>query len=240
MVSGPGLYLHVPFCWAICPYCDFGVLTGGRQRRAEFVDGLVAEIEWWGQAAAGGGTIDTISCGGGTLSALATGERARILAAVRAALPIAGDAWIALEANPEDVTAASVLRWREELGASMLSLGVQSFDAATLRFLGRRHSPEQARQAIQLALGARIPTVSVDLIYGTCDGGGGGSTAGRALARWRRDLDQAVALGPHHISCYQLTIHEGTPFGFRAARGGLGQLPHAAHPATFPLPPPNP
>jgi oxygen-independent coproporphyrinogen-3 oxidase len=227
MASRPGLYLHVPFCSAICPYCDFSVLTGGRQRRAEFVDSLLREIETWRQDAGRWETIDTIYFGGGTPSALEPAELARILAAARTALPIAGDAWIALEANPEDIAEASVRRWREELGASMLSLGIQSFDAGTLRFLGRRHSPEQARQAVELALGAGFPTVSIDLIYGT--------KAALALARWRRDLEQAVALGPHHISCYQLTIHEGTPFGFRAARGELGELPEAEQAASFEL-----
>jgi len=268
MAAGPGLYLHVPFCSAICPYCDFAVLTGGRQRRAEFVDGLVTEIEMWRGDAERWGSIDTIYFGGGTPSALEVAELTRILAAARAALPVAGDAWIALEANPEDVTEASVRRWREELGVSMLSLGVQSFDAETLRFLGRRHSPEEARRAVELALGAGFPTASIDLIYGTP---GAASAAGAArtaraaraarshgsgasgpaegsgspaaglpeedppLARWRRDLEAAVALQPQHLSCYQLTIHEGTPFGFRAARGELPELPEEGQAESFRL-----
>jgi oxygen-independent coproporphyrinogen-3 oxidase len=259
----PGLYLHVPFCSAICPYCDFAVLTGGRQARAEFVDSLVSEMEMWRVDAAGWETIDTIYFGGGTPSALEPAELARILAAARAALPVAGDAWIALEANPEDVTAASVRQWRE-LGVSMLSLGVQSFDSETLRFLGRRHSPERARRAAELALGAGFPTVSIDLIYGTgeklpagsaaaapaaapAEGAAeGAAPAGAAAAgaaapappeieRWRRDLELAVKLGPQHLSCYQLTIHEGTPFGFRAARGELRELPEADQAEIFRL-----
>lgn len=244
----PGLYLHVPFCSAICPYCDFAVLTGGPRRRAEFVDSLEAEIAAWRPEAERWRTIDTVYFGGGTPSALAPAQLARILAAARAALPVARDAWIALEANPEDVTADSVGRWRE-LGIAMLSLGIQSFDAATLRFLGRRHTPAQARHAVALALGAGFPIVSIDLIYGAGGAGSAGESGhGVAVepprerpesareaeqARWQRDLEQAVALGPQHLSCYQLTIHEGTPFGFRAARGELHELPETDQAEAF-------
>jgi putative oxygen-independent coproporphyrinogen III oxidase len=228
-MSGPGLYLHIPFCSAICPYCDFAVLTGGRQRRASFVDSLLAEIALWRHDAAAWETFDTVYFGGGTPSALAPEELERLLLAARAALPVAAGAWIALEANPEDVTAASLPRWRE-LGVSMLSLGVQSFDPGTLRFLGRRHTPEQALEAVALAVAAGFPTVSVDLIYG--------AEAPGEASRWRRDLEQALAIGPlppHHLSCYQLTIHEGTPFGFRAARGELRELPEGAQAELFRL-----
>jgi oxygen-independent coproporphyrinogen-3 oxidase len=225
------------------------VLTGGRQARAEFVNSLVRELEMWRVDAARWETIDTVYFGGGTPSALAPAELARILTAARGALPVAGDAWIALEANPEDVTAESVREWRE-LGVSMLSLGVQSFDAEALHFLGRRHSPEQARRAVELALGAGFPTVSIDLIYGTCEKpsavsqeateamgvtGATGATEAPAVDRWRRDLERAVKLGPHHLSCYQLTIHEGTPFGFRAARGELRELPETNQAEIFRL-----
>lgn len=237
-ITGPGLYLHVPFCSAICPYCDFAVLTGGPQRRAEFVQSLVAEIAAWRRGAERWATIDTVYFGGGTPSALEPEQLARILAAARAALPVARDAWIALEANPEDVTAASAAEWRE-LGVAMLSLGIQSFDPATLRFLGRRHTPGQARQAVELALGAGFRTVSIDLIYGTGEALPAAERGPRqpvreaVPGRWRRDLEQAVALGPQHLSCYQLTIHEGTPFGFRAARGELCELPEADQAEVF-------
>jgi putative oxygen-independent coproporphyrinogen III oxidase len=223
----PGLYLHVPFCSAICPYCDFAVLTGGPRRRAEFVDGLVAEIAMWRGDAERWRPFDTVYLGGGTPSALAPAELGRLLAAARAGLPVTDDAWIALEANPEDVSAASVRQWRQ-LGIAMLSLGVQSFDAGVLRFLERRHTAEQARQAVEVALAAGFPVVSIDLIYGH-------PAPAAALARWRRDLEQAVALAPQHLSCYQLTIHEGTPFGFRAARGELRELPEAAQEEHFRL-----
>src|SRR5215470_953101 len=108
-----GLYLHVPFCSAICPYCDFAVLRGGSRSKAEFVDGLLAEIAMWRGDAERWRGFDTVYFGGGTPSALAPAELGRILRAARDGMGVAGDAWIALEANPEDVTAESVRRWRE-------------------------------------------------------------------------------------------------------------------------------
>ena len=189
----PGLYLHIPFCSAICPYCDFAVLTGGPERRAAFVESLTAEIGLWRGEAARWGSFDTVYLGGGTPSALTAGEIGRLLEAARAALPVAADAWIAFEANPEDVDRERLAAWRD-LGVGMVSLGVQSFDASTLRFLGRRHSPEQARRSVEQALEAGI-TVSVDLIYGikgidrgdrgNCTQDGEGGDDGTRQGRWR-------------------------------------------------------
>jgi coproporphyrinogen III oxidase-like Fe-S oxidoreductase len=212
------------------------------------VDGLIAEIGLWQEEAAGWGSFDTLYLGGGTPSALAPRDLTRLLAALRHSLPLAADAWIGMEANPEDVTAGSLAAWRG-LGVAMLSLGVQSFDAATLRFLGRRHGPAEARRAVEMSLAAGFATVSIDLIYG--EGGGNvdrtwgmdndetasalEATGNAALKRLRRDLEQAAALEPQHLSCYQLTLHEGTPFGFRAARGEMSELPEAAQAQLFHL-----
>ncbi len=227
-MSAPGLYLHVPFCSAICPYCDFAVLTGGRERRARFVAHLLAEAELW--AGAPGSPLagfDTVYLGGGTPSALLPEELGRILAAARERLGAAPDAWVSLEANPEDVTAGALRAWRE-IGVRTLSLGVQSFDPQALAFLGRRHDARQARAAVALALAAGFDTVSIDLIYGLPEG-----APGAGLAAWRRTLEEAVRLAPQHVSCYQLTIHEGTPFGFRQAGGALAELPEPAQAELF-------
>src|SRR5436305_3583048 len=223
MTAHPGLYLHVPFCSAICPYCDFAVLTGGAAARARFVEHLLAEIRMWGEAEAGFEPFDTIYFGGGTPSALAPEELARILAALRQHLPIHDDAWIFFEANPEDVTVESARAWRE-LGVRTLSLGIQSFDAAALRFLGRRHDPVAARQSVETARAAGFDTVSIDLIYGLPE---------QTPEAWQRTLATAVALAPDHLSCCQLTIHEGTPFGSRLARGKLAELPEPAQADLF-------
>ena len=219
----PGLYLHIPFCSAICPYCDFAVLTGGPERQRRFTDHLLSEISLWSPERSEFDSIDTIYFGGGTPSALAPEDLARIQAAVRENLSIRNDAEVFFEANPEDVTAENVRAWRN-LGVQFLSLGIQSFDADALKFLGRRHTPEQARRSVEIAREAGFETVSIDLIYGLPD---------QPFETWRRTLEEAVALAPDHVSCYQLTIHEGTPFGFRLARGKMTELPENAQADLF-------
>lgn len=224
----PGLYLHIPFCSAICPYCDFAVLTGGPERRERFTDHLVSEIGLWSADAADAADtepfqgIDTVYFGGGTPSALNPDQLGRILESARA-LPVQEGAWIFLEANPEDVTPESVRAWRD-LGVRTLSLGIQSFDAEALAFLGRRHSPDQARRSVELAREAGFHTVAFDLIYGL---------PGQTAENWRRTLETAVSLEPDHLSCYQLTIHEGTPFGFRLARGKMTEAPEETQADLF-------
>jgi oxygen-independent coproporphyrinogen III oxidase len=219
----PGLYLHIPFCSAICPYCDFAVLTGGVERRRRFADHLISEISLWSADRSSFDCIDTIYFGGGTPSALVPEDIARILEAARGNLSIQDGAWVSFEANPEDVNAESVRAWRD-LGVRFLSLGIQSFDADALRFLGRRHTPEEAARSVETARAADFDTISIDLIYGL---------PGQPFEIWKRTLEQAVALRPDHISCYQLTFHEGTPFGFRLAKGQMNELPEEAQGDIF-------
>jgi putative oxygen-independent coproporphyrinogen III oxidase len=221
--ANPGLYLHLPFCSAICPYCDFAVLTGGPERRRRFADHLVSEISLWSPERSAFEAIDTVYFGGGTPSALAAKDLGRILAASRESLSIHSDTEVFFEANPEDVTAESVRTWRD-LGVRFLSLGIQSFDADALRFLGRRHTPEQARRSVEIARTAGFETISIDLIYGLPD---------QPFEIWRRTLEEAVDLEPDHLSCYQLTIHEGTLFGVRLARGTINELPEEAQAKLF-------
>lgn len=212
----PGLYLHVPFCSAICPYCDFSVLTGGEERRERFVEDVLTEIDLWSaESQERFGPFDTVYFGGGTPSILTPEQLRRLHEAIGHRLGVTPHARLFLEANPEDVTPERLDAWRE-LGVETLSLGVQSFQEETLELLGRRHSPNQARQSVALALEAGFPTVSLDLIYGL---------PGQTKDDLELDLEAAVALQPDHLSCYQLTIHEGTPFGFRRERGKLTELP---------------
>lgn len=167
--------------------------------------------------------FDTIYFGGGTPSLVEPDDLGRLIAAARDLLGARPDAWITLEANPEHVTAASCDAWRR-LGVQALSLGVQSFDDAELRFLGREHTAEQARESVRLARAAGFPWVSLDLIYGLPD---------QTEASWQRNLETAVALAPHHLSCYQLTVHDGTPFGFRAGRHELTELSEPSKASFF-------
>jgi len=225
-VSSPGLYLHVPFCLRVCPYCDFAVQVAGPERRRLYERSLLREIELWGAGPEiAGWRLDTIYLGGGTPSSLGADVLAGTLEALRDALPVEPDAWILFEANPEDATSPSLRLWRE-LGVRTLSLGVQSFDAASLRFLGRRHDPERARESVRLAREAGFDTVSLDLIYGLPD------QTPKAL---RRDLEAALTLAPDHLSCYQLTVHRGTWFGRLAKRGELEELPDPRQAELFEL-----
>jgi oxygen-independent coproporphyrinogen-3 oxidase len=226
-MSAPGLYLHIPFCSAICPYCDFAVLRGGGERRARFVDALIAELLLWRGAVAAGvfgsDAFDSVYFGGGTPSLLAPEQLAAIFEAVRRSLPIAPDVWISMEVNPEDVTAEALAAWRAS-GVHTVTLGVQSFRDEALRFLGRRHDGAAARRAVADALATGFDVVGVDLIYGL---------PGQTAAEWQHDLDEAAALGAPHLSCYQLTVHAGTPFGRRAERGILRELSEGAQAELF-------
>ena len=204
----PGLYLHLPFCSAICPYCDFAVLVGGERRRERFVNTLIDELRLCREGDLPVvDEVDTIYFGGGTPSLLEPEQLGRILRAVEEELAPAAEPWIHLEANPEDVTAERLGVWAE-LGVRTLSLGVQSFDAAELGFLGRAHAPEEARRSVELALAAGFATVSVDLIFGL---------PGQSPASWRRQLETAVELGaPAHLL---LPAHSASGDGVRSAKG---------------------
>ena len=204
--SKPGLYVHIPFCSSICPYCDFAVLTGDRSRQERFVSHLLREIELSDGEIRG---FDTVYFGGGTPSFLHAEGLSEIAEA------IADKGWLDpvcrwfLEANPEEVKRSSLSVWHE-LGIRTLSLGVQAMDDEALRWLGRHHTVEDVGRSVALARKAGFDELSLDLIYGR---------PGQEVSDWRKELEAAVALAPDHLSCYQLTIHDETLFG-RRKRGG--------------------
>ena len=146
-----------------------------------------------------------------------------VVAACREHLRVEPDAWIFLEVNPEDVTLDACAAWRG-LGVRTLSLGVQAFSDDALRFLGRRHSAQQARAAVEIASTAGFDTVSVDLIFGL---------PGQSPEAWRQELATAAALEPGHVSCYQLTIDDRTRFGVAARRGQLSEMPEGDQAVLF-------
>lgn len=217
-----GLYLHVPFCARICPYCDFAVRTGDRERRRAFVERLLTEIDLYAHSTL---RFDTLYFGGGTPSCLEPEDLARIVRRARTRLHMADDTRIFLEANPEDVSLDSVAAWRQ-LGVHTLSLGIQALNREGLEFLGRQHDPETAEHSVALSREAGFRTVSIDLIYGL---------PGQSSADWQDELDRALALQPDHLSCYQLTIHPGTRFGASEKRGTLTQLSSDAQGELFEL-----
>jgi len=206
-----GLYIHVPFCTSVCPYCDFAVTIAGADRRAGYLDALDREI-----AIARDHDLyfDTVYLGGGTPSSLTPEQLGRVLSKIAAELDLAPDVAHHLEINPDDVDDATTASWRE-LGFSFASLGIQSFDDDVLAFLGRKHRAADARRAVETLLDAGFATVSVDLVFGL---------PGQRADDWRRQLETVLSLGVQHLSCYQLTIHNGTVFGHRRTRGELREL----------------
>jgi len=214
-----GLYIHVPFCRARCAYCDFNTYAGLEHLLGDYVAALEREIEFHVPSSTfhveEHGTwnleLGTLYFGGGTPSLLSLGQIKRILDAIRRAFALAEDAEITLEANPGTVDLA-YLQGLRALGVNRLSLGVQSFDDAALRLLGRIHTAAEAVEAYWLARAAGFTNVNLDLIYGL---------PGQTLAHWQATLSQAVALAPDHLSLYALTLEDDVPLARRIARGEL-------------------
>ena len=216
-----GLYVHFPWCLAKCPYCDFAVVVAKSIPEARYTQGLLAELALRLQATPAwrDSPLDSLYLGGGTPSLWAPAEVAQLLHGVRAQLDVRPDAEVTLEANPEVADVGRLAGYRAA-GVNRLSLGVQSFAEATLRTLGRAHGPEAGRTAVASARAAGFTNVSVDVILGV---------QGQSLASAVRDAEEAVALGPQHVSAYVLTVERealGSETVFsRALRTGRLTLP---------------
>jgi len=202
-----GLYIHIPWCLRKCPYCDFNShALAGRPPEGQYVDALLRDLaqdlaEAPGGAAAGR-RLESIFIGGGTPSLFSGDAIARLLMGVRGLAELAPDVEITLEANPGTADAAHFAAYRSA-GVNRLSIGVQSLDAAQLGRLGRIHDPGEARAAVRMARAAGIENINLDLMY---------ALPGQTLAAAAADLTAAIALGPEHISYYQLTLEPNTPF----------------------------
>lgn len=197
---GPGVYLHVPFCRRRCGYCDFASTTGDAAARGEFVADLRREIEQAARAGTfAGETFRTVFFGGGTPSVLEADQISEILGALRASFPIAPDAEVTMEANPESLEPPRLDAFLRS-GGNRVSLGVQALDDRMLGVLGRVHDAALAcRRARELQ--AREVAFSIDLIYGL---------PGLDSAAWGATLEQALDLGATHLSAYLLTLEPGT------------------------------
>jgi oxygen-independent coproporphyrinogen-3 oxidase len=169
--------------------------------------------------------FDTLYLGGGTPSMLNPGQLEKIIDTVSTVLPVADDVRLFMEVNPEDVSTESVTAWRD-LGVATISLGTQSFVDEELKHLGRRHTAEQGQRAVECCLEAGFDTVSVDLIFGL---------PRQSPQQLKQSLRVIEQLSPHHVSGYQLTIHEGTTFGRWRDRGKLTELPDSGQWALFEL-----
>jgi oxygen-independent coproporphyrinogen-3 oxidase len=192
-----GLYLHVPFCSAICNYCNFNRGLYDEALKMRYVEALVDEIDARGD----GAEADTIFFGGGTPSLLEAGEVARILEACRSAFAVSADAEITLEANPETVSVER-LRSLRAAGVNRLSLGVQSFRDDELQRLGRVHSAARARDAVREARAAGFDNVSLDLMMWLPQ---------QSVDDWLVSIDALIELDPDHASLYLLEIYPNAP-----------------------------
>jgi oxygen-independent coproporphyrinogen-3 oxidase len=210
MFAGFGLYVHVPYCLIKCPYCDFNVRAGRSWPESRYVEALLAEIAHAGRIAPfGGRRLETIFIGGGTPSLFSPASVERLLAAARAAFAAADFVEISLETTPESLRSASLTGFREA-GVNRLSIGIESYRGPLLKRLGRLQSETQTNNAVSLARRSGFGNINVDLMF---------AIPGQTRADWRLDLEQAIEDGPEHVSAYNLTYEEGTPF-FELRRSG--------------------
>jgi len=202
------LYLHIPFCHHICPYCGFYKHTPGNLANRDFVEAILTEAERRG---ASGLVPETVYFGGGTPSLLSPTLLELLMRGLADRFDLSRVAEWTIEANPAtfDLEKAELMR---TLGADRISLGVQSFQPSVLTTLGRDHSPGDAIEAFQTLRAAGFENLSLDLMF---------SIPGQDLALWQADLVQAVALAPEHFSAYNLTYEEDTDFLTRHQAGEL-------------------
>jgi oxygen-independent coproporphyrinogen-3 oxidase len=207
-------YVHVPFCTRRCSYCDFAIAVRRVVPVADYVRGVASELQARGFE---GGVLDldTLYFGGGTPSSLGAAGAAQLMAAMRDVATLSEDAEVTLEANPEDLSRDAVRGWREA-GINRLSIGIQTFDDAVLQWMHRTHSAADAARAVDDARAGGIDAVSLDLIF---------ALPTELQRDWKRDLEQALALAPDHISLYGLTIEPHTPVGRWQARGSVTEAP---------------
>jgi oxygen-independent coproporphyrinogen III oxidase len=191
------LYVHLPFCAHRCGYCDFVTVVGRKGQHSDYVDALLAELELERGVLAP--RLDTVFLGGGTPTFTAPDQLQRLLTA----LPRASE--VTVEANPETVT-PQLARLLREAGVARVSLGVQSFDVTLLSVLERVAGPDDVRRAFYHLRDAEFDNISLDLIYGI---------PGQSPAALDADIDEALALGPEHLSCYELEAKPGTRFTHR-------------------------
>jgi oxygen-independent coproporphyrinogen-3 oxidase len=205
-----GLYVHIPFCFHKCHYCDFYSITGqSDSRMARFVDLALREAEIWGSY--GDFRPTTAFFGGGTPSLLPLTEMRRLIAGLRERVDFSRIEEWTVEANPATVS-LEYCQMLREMGIGRLSFGAQSFDRDQLKTLERHHDPDDVPRSVEIARRAGFTRLNVDLIY---------AIPGQDLPSWGESLDAAVALGTEHLSCYGLTYEPNTPM---AVKKRLGQI----------------
>jgi oxygen-independent coproporphyrinogen-3 oxidase len=207
-----GIYFHIPFCKVKCNYCDFYKSTDLANIN-NFLQALEKEVAIRG-AYLSDKNIETIYFGGGTPSVLKREEVKKLLNLIRSTFNVNHEAEITFEANPDDLS-PEYLRQLVDTGINRLSIGIQSFSDDDLKFMGRRHTAQQAVDAVVNAQKAGIENISVDLIYGI---------PGMSFQQWKANLDMVFNLNVQHLSAYHLTFHEGTPFWSNLQKGVFKEI----------------
>ncbi len=201
------VYIHWPFCQSKCPYCDFNSHVRDQVDQERWRKALLREIDWFA-GRAGVGKLSSVFFGGGTPSLMPPATVNAVLERIESHWKFPAGLEITLEANPSSVEAARFADLKAA-GVNRLSIGIQSFSDARLRFLGRRHDAAEARKAIAIATDI-FDRVSLDLIYATPE---------QTAEDWRAELVEALNYGTGHLSLYQLTIENGTAFERQFNRG---------------------
>ncbi|MCO5225920.1 MAG: radical SAM family heme chaperone HemW [Thermomicrobiales bacterium] len=208
-----GIYIHVPFCAHICPYCDFTTYAGKGDLIPSYVDAVIEEITRRAGEARGR-EIATIYLGGGTPSLLSPEQITRILNTIDQQFPVLADAEITMEANPNGLTPEHLHGYRAA-DVNRLSIGAQTLDRRGLRTLGRQHEAQDVLTSVREAHAAGFERINLDFIFGW---------PGQRRESWQRDLQEVIAMGdkgPDHLSLYSLIIEPGTPYADAQARGIL-------------------
>ena len=211
VAGGLGLYVHVPFCSAICNYCNFNRGLFDASLKTRYVDALLAEIDELGD----GSAADSIFFGGGTPSLLEPQEIDQIISQLKGAFDVESNAEVTLEANPETVTVERFAGFREA-GVTRLSVGVQSFRDAELGRLSRLHSASRAREAFALAREAGFDNISLDLMMWLPQ---------QSVVEWLESIDALIALNPEHASLYLLELYPNAPLRDEMARSRWSLAP---------------
>lgn len=199
------LYVHIPFCPKVCPYCSFYKEASDRNKTKAFLEAMLCEAA----AAAPDLRPETVFFGGGTPTALSTPQLDFLISGLRERIDFSGVTEFTIEMNPATVSlekASGLLAH----GVNRVSMGVQSWDDGLLKTLGRVHNAAQAERSFQILREAGVPNINLDLIFGI---------PGQSVGQWRETLQKTIGLGPDHISAYCLTYEEDTEYFERFSRG---------------------
>lgn len=208
-----GIYIHVPFCQKRCIYCDFYSTTCGLEWKRSYISALKREMRLR-RSEIDFSRVPSLYIGGGTPSQLPPDLLIELFQAVQDNYTLTEDAEVTIEVNPDDVT-PSLIDALHQTPVNRISMGVQTFEDEMLRFLNRRHTSEQALQAVQLFRDAGYNNISLDLIYGL---------PGQTFEAWTCDVQQLLKLGVPHLSAYALSYENGTPLYKMLQEGKVSEV----------------